>query len=93
MGGAVNAEEKLSVEDALEGTDDRLETLERTGALLNPELELLGVIVMPHDKRTDLAGDTCEQVREVPTDKQIIPHAPRAQEHIRLAREVMQGAR
>lgn len=93
MGGAVDGEEKLSVEDALEGTDDRLETPERTCALLNPKLELLGVIVMPHDKRTDLAGNACKQVREVPTDKQTIPHAPGAQEQAQLAREVMQGAR
>jgi len=50
---------------ALEGTDDLLETLERVRARPNPELELLGVVVTLFDRRTNLARDTCKQVREV----------------------------
>jgi chromosome partitioning protein len=54
---------------ALEGTDDLLETLERIRARPNPDLELLGVIVTLFDKRTNMARDTCKQVREVFGDK------------------------
>lgn len=54
---------------SLEGTDDLLETLERIRARPNPGLELLGVIVTLYDKRTNMARDTCRQVREVFGDK------------------------
>lgn len=50
---------------SLEGTDDLLETLERIRARPNPELQLLGVIVTLYDKRTNVARDIYNQVREV----------------------------
>ena len=50
---------------ALEGTDDLLETIEKVKARPNPELELLGVLVTLHDKRTTLAREVHEQIRTV----------------------------
>ena len=50
---------------ALEGTDDLLETIEKVKARPNPNLELLGVLVTLHDKRTTLAREVYEQIRSV----------------------------
>lgn len=54
---------------ALEGTDDLLETVEKVKARPNPDLKLMGVVVTLHDKRTALAKDICEQIKEVFGDK------------------------
>jgi len=50
---------------ALEGTDDLLETIEKVKARPNPTLELLGVLVTLHDKRTTLAREVHEQIKKV----------------------------
>jgi len=50
---------------ALEGTDDLLETIEKVKARPNPGLQVLGVLVTLHDKRTTLAREVCEQIRGV----------------------------
>jgi chromosome partitioning protein len=50
---------------ALEGTDDLLETIEKVKARPNPNLELLGVLVTLHDKRTTLAREVYEQIKTV----------------------------
>jgi len=50
---------------ALEGTDDLLETIEKVKARPNPSLEILGVLVTLHDKRTTLAKEVYEQIRRV----------------------------
>ena len=50
---------------ALEGTDDLLETIEKVKARPNPGLELLGVLVTLHDKRTTLGKEVYEQIRRV----------------------------
>ena len=50
---------------ALEGTDDLLETIEKVKARANPNLELLGVLVTLHDKRTTLAREVHERIRRV----------------------------
>ena len=50
---------------ALEGTDDLLETIEKVKARPNPNLELLGVLVTLHDKRTTLAREVHEQIQNV----------------------------
>jgi chromosome partitioning protein len=50
---------------ALEGTDDLLETIEKVKARPNPKLELLGVLVTLHDKRTTLAREVHEQIKRV----------------------------
>ncbi len=50
---------------ALEGTDDLLETIEKVKARPNPRLEVLGVLVTLHDKRTTLGKEVFEQIRRV----------------------------
>lgn len=50
---------------ALEGTDDLLETIEKVKARPNPNLELLGVLVTLHDKRTTLGREVFEQIQKV----------------------------
>ncbi len=50
---------------AREGTDDLLETIEKVKARANPNLELLGVLVTLHDKRTTLAREVHERIRRV----------------------------
>ena len=50
---------------ALEGTDDLLETIEKVRQRPNPGLDILGVVITMHDKRTALARDIQEQIRKV----------------------------
>jgi chromosome partitioning protein len=50
---------------ALEGTDDLLETIEKVKARPNPSLNVLGVVVTLHDRRTTLAREVYEQIRKV----------------------------
>jgi chromosome partitioning protein len=50
---------------ALEGTDDLLDTVEKVKARPNPKLEVLGVLITLHDKRTTLARDILEQIKQV----------------------------
>lgn len=54
---------------ALEGTDDLLETVEKVKARPNPNLQVLGVVITLNDKRTTLAKDIHEQIRQVFGDK------------------------
>lgn len=54
---------------ALEGTDDLLDTVKRVKARPNPALQLLGVLITLHDKRTTLSHDIQEQIRQVFGDK------------------------
>lgn len=50
---------------ALEGADDLLETIEKVKARPNPNLQVLGVLVTLHDKRTTLAREVHEHIRRV----------------------------
>ena len=54
---------------ALEGTDDLLETIEKVRHRPNPELQILGVVITMHDKRTALGRDIKAQIRKVFGDK------------------------
>jgi chromosome partitioning protein len=54
---------------ALEGTDDLLETIERIKARPNPQLEVLGVVITLHDRRTTLSRDIFDQICQVFGDK------------------------
>jgi len=54
---------------ALEGTDDLLETIDKIKARPNPGLQILGVVVTLHDKRTIIGRDVYEQIRAVFGDK------------------------
>lgn len=50
---------------ALEGTDDLLETVEKIKVRANPDLQLLGVLITLHDKRTVLGRDISDQITKV----------------------------
>lgn len=50
---------------ALEGTDDLLETIEKVRSRANPTLQILGVVITMHDKRTALARDIRAQIDKV----------------------------
>ena len=50
---------------ALEGTDDLLETIDKIKARPNPSLQILGVVITLHDKRTVLGKDVFEQIAGV----------------------------
>jgi chromosome partitioning protein len=50
---------------ALEGTDDLLETIEKIKVRANPDLQLLGVVITLHDRRTVLARDIHQQIADV----------------------------
>lgn len=50
---------------ALEGTDDLLETVKRVKSRPNPGLQILGILVTLHDRRTTLSHDIVQQIREV----------------------------
>lgn len=49
---------------ALEGTDDLMETVEKVRARPNPDLQLVGVLITLHDKRTTLGRDVSQKIRE-----------------------------
>jgi chromosome partitioning protein len=50
---------------ALEGTDDLLETIEKIKARPNPTLQILGVVITLHDKRTVIGKDVQKQIATV----------------------------
>jgi len=50
---------------ALEGTDDLLETIEKIKGRPNPNLQILGVVITLHDKRTTLGRDIQKQIDSV----------------------------
>ena len=50
---------------ALEGTDDLLETVAQVRKRANPSLNILGVLITMHDRRTTIARDTRDQIRQV----------------------------
>ena len=50
---------------ALEGTDDLLETVEKVRVRANPGLQILGVVITMHDKRTSLGRDIRAQIHKV----------------------------
>lgn len=54
---------------ALEGTDDLLETIDKVKNRMNPDLQILGVLVTLHDRRTVLGRDIVGQITEVFKDK------------------------
>jgi len=50
---------------ALEGTDDLLETIEKIKSRPNPNLQILGVVITLHDRRTVLGRDIQKQIDTV----------------------------
>jgi chromosome partitioning protein len=54
---------------ALEGTDDLLETVDKIRQRPNPDLQILGVLITLHDRRTVLGRDIKNRIREVFKEK------------------------
>lgn len=54
---------------AMEGTDDLLDTVQRVRERVNPDLDILGVLLTMLDRRTVLGRDVVKQVRSVFGDK------------------------
>ena len=54
---------------ALEGTDDLLETIEKVKSRPNPGLQLLGVLVTLHDRRTTVSRDSLTAIKGLFGDK------------------------
>jgi chromosome partitioning protein len=50
---------------SLEGTDDLLETIEKVKRVTNPSLEILGVAITMHDRRTNISKDAVDRVKKV----------------------------
>lgn len=49
----------------LEGTDDLLETINKVRKVANPNLQVLGVLITLHDKRTNISKDVVERIKNV----------------------------
>ena len=49
----------------LEGTDDLLETINKVRKVANPNLQVMGVMITMHDKRTNISKDVVERIRKV----------------------------
>jgi len=50
---------------SLEGTDDLLETIEKVKKIANPGLQIIGVLITLHDKRTNISKDVVIRIKEV----------------------------
>jgi chromosome partitioning protein len=50
---------------SLEGTDDLLETIEKVKKVTNPSLEIIGVAITMHDKRTNISKDAVDRIKKV----------------------------
>ena len=49
----------------LEGTDDLLETIDKVKRVANPDLQIIGVLVTLHDKRTNISRDVVDRIKGV----------------------------
>lgn len=50
---------------SLEGTDDLLETVIKIKKNVNPNLQVLGVLITLHDRRTNISRDAVERIKRV----------------------------
>lgn len=50
---------------SLEGTDDLLETIDKVKKVANPQLQILGVLITLHDKRTNISKDAVDRIKKV----------------------------
>lgn len=50
---------------SLEGTDDLLETVIKIRKNVNPNLQVLGVVITLHDRRTNISRDAVERIKRV----------------------------
>ncbi len=50
---------------SLEGADDLLETIEKVKKVANPNLQILGILITLHDKRTNISKDSVKRIKRV----------------------------
>lgn len=50
---------------SMEGTDDLLETIDKVKKVANPQLQILGVLITLHDKRTNISKDVVDRIKKV----------------------------
>jgi chromosome partitioning protein len=50
---------------SLEGTDDLLETIDKVKRFTNSDLEIIGVVITLHDKRTNISKDAVNKIKKV----------------------------
>ena len=50
---------------SLEGTDDLLETIDKVKRFTNSSLEVIGVVITLHDKRTNISKDAVNKIKKV----------------------------
>jgi chromosome partitioning protein len=50
---------------SLEGTGDLLETIDKVKKVANPNLDILGVLITFHDKRTNISKDSVKRIKKV----------------------------
>ena len=73
---------------ALEGIADLVATVRRVRALLNPTLDILGVLLTMHDERTNLAQQVAQDIRGFFKEKVFTTAIPR---NIRLGEAPSHG--
>ncbi len=49
----------------LEGTDDLLETIDKVRRVANPNLQIIGILITLHDKRTNISRDVVSRIKKV----------------------------
>ncbi|MFB0564419.1 MAG: ParA family protein [Candidatus Aminicenantaceae bacterium] len=49
----------------LEGTDDLLETVDKVRKIANPALQIIGVLITLHDRRTNISKDVIKRIKRV----------------------------
>lgn len=50
---------------SLEGADDLLETIDKVKKVANPNLQILGILITLHDKRTNISKDVVKKIKKV----------------------------
>ena len=50
---------------SLEGADDLLETVDKVKKIANPNLQILGILITLHDKRTNISKDVVKRIKKV----------------------------
>ena len=50
---------------SLEGADDLLETIDKVKKIANPNLQILGILITLHDKRTNISKDVVKKIKKV----------------------------
>lgn len=50
---------------SLDGTDDLIDTIDKIRKIINPKLDILGILITLHDKRTNISKDVVKRIKKV----------------------------